>query len=455
MSLKRFHYCFAAVLSIAIAPVEGTCIDLFGPPKLKKPTHTNIKFWDFTQERERGIHALFYTVLNDRSNLAVDTRLYRAMTQLLEQMCEKVVTIHTFTDPQEQRMVEQAVAQLVDEWHLQSRITPESFFRQIPFLPVDIVVFMERTQYEQVWIKKTKQLAIGLKLAVFEMDTGEPLYNRQHIEQRPWFGEDASFAKVEYEVLLDIANEIGAELRQTADAINQVRRRQLEEAARLEALEHDKEIAAIRDENLKIMEWLKPIESVVQRKEPVELIGPLADDVARLKQLIKKSPDSFSPDDIAERQRLVGSIERRMDEYNQWDAIREEQRIAGEEARKPVLNPNAASELPVSTPVSAPEHIEPPTGGASDSAAPSPEAPLPRIRANLENPFNRNWLLPRNRDVSPGPATGAVSTPASKPFQWWPSYDTGLRGAPPLRPLPRSPLYIPPHSGVIRSGTLP
>jgi len=292
-------------------------------PKVSK--NNPIRFWDHYQQNYRGFRVLYYTVPLERVNRDLDRRLHNKMVQQLSSMCQEVLTLDSFDNPTQKVLVENTLIDMVDQWKLRGTIDPASLFQRLPFIDVDLLILMERTRYEQFWDKDAKALLIGVNLAAFELDFGQPLYLDRVLTEIPWTGESASYEKAEVTALQKVAALLGERLNKAATIINTNHENDLlaaqmaEEQALKEANEQEKE------EYKNNRDFIKHIEQFLKtNKEPAEFIALLKSDLDDFKQYVPTQYKKLTPDEIAQREALRDIITNRLQQYQLWleDKIR-------------------------------------------------------------------------------------------------------------------------------------
>ncbi len=367
--------------------------------KRTKPKVENVTFWDFEQGQFRGVRAFLYTLPKERENRALDYRLHQKMVQFLSAMCQEVITLESIEDPARRRMVETALVPLVEQWKLNGKIDPAAFFSAVPFLDGDVLMFMERVQYDQVFDQERKRLAIGLDAAVFEMDFGEALYLDRMTAEVPWQGEDTSYAKAEHAALLKLADAVGESLQQAAELINKAHEQDVKQTQAAQRQQEREQKAQVQEENQRLSALIKQAEAVVKaNREPKPLLNTLARDAAALKPLIKRSPPDLTPEIANQRQELANAIQTRLQEFETWKTGRIEDPAASLASPRPLIEtPPAALRLGDSDPI--------PAGPAAN--------PIPRAGQASVDPRDRNWLLPDAKtQAETGPIQSAASVPA-------------------------------------------
>ncbi len=382
------------------------------------PKYGPITFWDPEQQQQRGIRALFYLPPQERENRSVDARLHDQMSAYLGYFCEHVFTLNSFNDPTRRQVVENILAQLMDEWEQQGTINPQTLFDGVPFLNVDVVILMERTHYNQVWKGDEKRLLIGMKVGAFELDFGRPLYNNRYLEDVPWFGERAVYLKAEKDALVDIADNIGAAFQQAANSINQAREAELASRLEEEMRRQDSLKERIEQERELYQQIVDQAEAFLNaHDEPQEIVDPLQEETGELKSmLIGYKPErdykkkerlwqrtndqgEVSPQEEAHMQELAQSIQQRMQNYDTW--VRQQQEKAEEEQAQ---QQTALQEQQQKQPVI----IFTPTPRQTPTPSPTPVL-LPVLEVPGGSLLNRRWLIPT---PTPTPVVSSEDLPA-------------------------------------------
>jgi len=366
--------------------------------KRTQPKVVNVTFWDFEQEKFRGVRAFLYTLPKERENRALDYRLHQKMAQFLSAMCQEVITLESIEDPARRRMAETALVPLTEQWKLNGKIDPAMFFNAVPFLDCDVLMFMERVQYDQVFDQERKRLAIGLDAAVFEMDFGEALYLDRMTAEVPWQGEDTSYVKAEHAALLKLADAVGATLQQAAELINKAHDADVKQTLAAQRQQEREQKARLQEENQRLAALVKQAEAVVKaNREPKPLLNALARDAAALKPLSKLSPPDLTPEIADQRQELAKAIQNQLQEFEKWKTGRIE------ESPSSLTPPQSLRESPPA---------------ALRSADPSPipsgpiANPIPRAGMATVDPRDRGWLLPETKT---NPGSEALPSAATVP----------------------------------------
>lgn len=369
---------------------------LLGGDRLE-PKYKDIQFWDFDAEQMRGIRAFFYTLPQERENRLIDQRLHTFMTQYLSTICDDVITLDSFDDINDRKQtkrkdVELAVVDLINQWKLKNEILPDVFFTKLMqkgvALNVDVVIFLERTAYEQTWKKDKKLLLIGFNLVAFEMDLGQPVYSNRFYSELPWFGDKSSHVKAEQKALLDAADDLGKAFDEVATGINLLRAKEVAEAdAKQRAQEREAKEQQI--EEFRRMRRLvdQASEVVESRKKPAGRIEELINHLNEIRPLMASR--AIPPDQAQERRRHAFALQDGLQAIAAWDATMKASPIPAP------ATPAAATSVQSVTgffPLGGLESVGWQTG-ALDSAKP---------RANREllspypigNPFDRKWLIP-------------------------------------------------------------
>jgi hypothetical protein len=369
-------------------------------PKVSK--NNPIRFWDHYQQNYRGFRVLYYTVPLERVNRDLDRRLHNKMVQQLSSMCQEVLTLDSFDNPTQKVLVENTLIDMVDQWKLRGTIDPASLFQRLPFIDVDLLILMERTRYEQFWDKDAKALLIGVNLAAFELDFGQPLYLDRVLTEIPWTGESASYEKAEVTALQKVAALLGERLNKAATIINTNHENDLlaaqmaEEQASKEANEQEKE------EYKNNRDFIKHIEQFLKtNKEPAEFIALLKSDLDDFKQYVPTQYKKLTPDEIAQREALRDIITNRLQQYQLWleDKIRRQ--------NDQIVTPAqpAQTERTFAPPVDQPIIQQPSPANTQSQATADPlpasdQVPLPTTVLS-GNIFDRRWIVPEGWSPSP------------------------------------------------------
>jgi hypothetical protein len=385
------------------APAQNWFQKLLKPDGQAAPKYKQIQFWDEPRQTDRGFRALFHTLPLEKQNQRVDERLHAKMALFLSSMCQEVVTLESFENPTQKMLAEAVLTDLAEEWKLKGSISPASLFAKLPFLNVDLLILMERTKYEQFWNKDKKYLMIGLNAGVFELDFGQALYNDRILTQVPWFGEQTSYAKAEQTALLKVADAMGERMDKAARIINSAREAELLAAQTAQKQEQKQ---AVQDRKLADQEFRAFIAQVEQflktYDEPEEFIALVQGDLSDMKQLLKKSNEKITAEDIAAREQLKAVVNDRLAQYQKWldDQLRRQQ--------DPIIIPRMETESDTPAALIPPFVPEGPLP-IQEEVAPVTSAPAAQIPAGLSqgNPWDRRWLLPENWKPTPTPAPGS------------------------------------------------
>lgn len=430
LSIPRFLLLLAAGLILSgfdLSP-ETWVRDIANLWKRDAPSVQNITFWDFKLNASRGIRALLYTVPKERENRMVDLRLYQKMAHFLAYMCQEVITLDAFEEPNQKRLIEQALVQLVDQWKVKGEIDPSSLFQMFPSLHIDILVLMERTYYDQIWKGDEKRLAIGVNAAAFEMDFGKSVYQDRVIVEAPWTGESISYVKAEHAALLKVADAMGEKIQNLADNINRAHEKLEQQKLEEQKKQEIARIAQLDQETENFAQLINQAQEIINSKNgPQDLLGSMQKDMDELKPLLVTSSgksslrDKFrspyfkpetktisaSPEEeLTRRRTLADSLRSQLESWQDWKKQQEEKQKQEAVANQPSLK-QAGVNLPGSS--SAGRQSGVPTN------APAAEnwVGLPSINYPQGQLFDRRWLLPSNRAVQTGPvpilsATGSL-----------------------------------------------
>lgn len=394
------------------------------------PRYTNIQFWDPSRQEERALRVFFYSTLPDRQNRILDMRLHEQMTHYLSLICGEVITLNAFNEPTQMRIVENTMLSLLDEWRIDRRISPASLFDPLPFLDVDMVIFMERTAYEQIWKKYDKMLVIGLNVVALELDLGEPIFAERFLLEIPWTGESTSYMQAEKQALLHAADALSRQFAHVANMINQIRLRELQaEYMRIREEEREAEERA-RMEQRRAGELLRNAERVLRQEQaPPDVLNGLRAKVEAIAPLTGRR--DLTPEQSQLRRQLSAEIEQMLERIETAPVTRIDRPDApsalfervppherepippslfGEMTREapPVdIAPSPIDSVsPVESPIpsvdwlrDAPAGVDLPDEGASFAPAPSVTGErtqtMPSLNPSLDDPFNRSWLMPR------------------------------------------------------------
>lgn len=402
------HFVFITLLTAFALPALALSPDawlksLLGGDRIE-PKYKDIQFWDFDAERMRGIRAFFYTLPQERENRLIDQRLHTFMTQNLSTICDGVVTLESFDEINDRKQtkrkdVELAVVEIINQWKLKNEIMPDVFFEKLMqkgvALDVDVIVFLERTVYEQTWKKDKKLLLIGFDLVAFEMDLGQPVYSNRFYSELPWFGDKLSHVKAEQKALLDAADDLGKAFDEIATGINLLHAKEVAEAdAKQRAQQRETQEQEI--EEFRLMKRLvdQASQVVESRKEPAGRIEEMINHLNEIRPLMASR--LVAPDQAQVRRNHAFALQEGLKAIAAWDATMNASPITAP------VEPTAATAVQSSTgffPLGGLESVDWQTG-AFDSTKP---------RANREllspypigNPFDRKWLIPaRSKEAS-------------------------------------------------------
>ena len=401
------RWALAAVLLLAmgnVAPGQESWIkDFTRLWERTQPKYGKITFWDPARNETRGVRALLYMVPQDFANRQVDKRLHDRLVDFMNFMCQDIISLESFSDPVQKRMVENVLVQLSNEWKNHGRVNPETLSASLPFLQVDMLVLLERTHYDQAWKGDEKRLLIGIHVGAFELDYGDPLYLDRVMLDVPWFGERASYTKAEHAAMLQVADSIGEGMARAADAINRGHEAEVR-AAQVEQKQQAKESVRMeRQERKMVSDLVKQAGSSLRDATgPAAVIDPIQSDVKRLRDLLAKKPETLTPQDQAAMQYLAESIQNRMREYEEWKEEQlDAQRAAAASSAQEVKNAKGPLLLP------SPMNRDMLTGAFPANSAPaSTTVTLPILQLPYNDLLNRSWLL-----VPRASATPAVSSP--------------------------------------------
>lgn len=373
--------------------------ELLNPDALAAPKYQHIQFWDAYQKNNRGFRALFYTVPLDRKNRLVDQRLNNKMVQFLSSMCQDVVTLDSIDNPTQKAITETVLSEIAEQWKVNASVDPKQLFQKLPFLDVDLLIFMERTKYEQFWNKDKKYLLIGINAAVFELDFGQPLYNDQLLMQVPWFGEKTSYDKAEHTALLKVADAMGERMNKAAQIINNAHAQELQAAEAAQQEQQNQEILSRKQADQEYRAFIDQVEKFLKAyKEPKEFIALVQGDLKDLKKLLKKPTEKITPEDITARNKLKAKVANRLDQYQKWLADQQHRR------QNPVIIPKQETRTENPAAPSAPPAQ---TGGSQpNQTIQSVSQPQPyRLPTDIPtgNLFDRRWLIPDNWKPAPTP----------------------------------------------------
>lgn len=409
--------------------------------KRSAPCVESITFWDDELGAYRSMRAFLYTIPQERENRPVDRRLHNKMTQFLSTMFDDVASLDDYGDSAAKLIFEKRLARMAREWKLTGRVNPQTFFEatevqdiSAPAAQFDMLVFLERTRYEQAWKKEKKILALGVNAAVFEMEKGEAVYHDRILMESPWFGDTGTYEKAEHAVLLKTADAMGLSLQKRADEINRrhllMKKQQLvsqikEETARIEQIQTDA---------IELRKWVMQIEKRMEAEPaPAEIIDSLQYYIDSIKPLLDKKPPKITakkerqgkpaknvltPEDLEYRGQLVQSIQEALQAWNEWFGKQEEMRKKEAFESMPALR-EKPGEIPVPK-----EPLQPIIEETSAAIPEAGQADLPKIDSPPQNLFDRRWLLPsggsiRSSTVSIMPVTGTIRPPVVEinPFE--------------------------------------
>ncbi|MDP8243870.1 MAG: hypothetical protein P9L94_07300 [Candidatus Hinthialibacter antarcticus] len=385
---------------------------LLGGDRLE-PKYNDIEFWDFDDERMRGIRAFFYTLPQERENRLIDQRLHTFMTQYLSSLCSDVITLESFDDVNDRKQtkrkdVELAVVDLINQWKLQNKIQPDAFFDALlkrgVALDVDTIIFLERTAYEQTWRKDKKMLLIGFDLVAFDMDLGQPIYSNRFYSELPWFGDKSSYVKAEQKALLDAADALGKAFQEIAAGINLLHAKEVSEA---EAQQR----AMMREEKEQEIEEFRLMKNLVEqslgvvetRQEPAGRIYELVTNLNEIRPLMVSR--ALPTDQAQARRQYAFALQEGLQAIAAWDAAKKAPLMVNP------ATPAAASNVQSSSgffPLGGLEAVDWQSttldGGQQTPAKRELLSPYP-----IGNPFDRKWLIPArsNEAGSIGDATSA------------------------------------------------
>ncbi|RJP26232.1 MAG: hypothetical protein C4527_15675 [Candidatus Omnitrophota bacterium] len=377
-----------------------------------QPKYTNIKFWDMELDDYRGLRTFCYTTLPDIKNKPVDQRLHYQLVQLMSSMCSEVITLDYFKD-NTKLVAENILLEMVDLWKQQGKVEPKKLFTVLPSFHCDILVLMERTHYDQTWKGDEKRLLIGINIAAFEMDFGEPIYMNHVLAEAPWFGMSASYAKAEHSALLQIVDEMGRHLKKAADFINVTQAetvRQAEKDQRMREREESKQLKAVERN---FIEEVRQLERFVkENKEPSDLMTKLSDHLNAMKESLKKKTEEVTPDDWNQRNQQLAAVQYLYQQHQQWLAEQEILKKQQEVSEPPKEN-LPSMENPFG-PVQVPEISLPaPVQQQSPPAMPGAMVPLPSVPIEQGGLTGRKWLIPANPSESFSASQDRATTPST------------------------------------------
>ncbi|MGC9327964.1 MAG: hypothetical protein ACP5I1_10050 [Candidatus Hinthialibacter sp.] len=447
---------FGRVFVLVIAGVCLCSFDFFPEPwemearrlwKRSDPCVDLITFWDEEKESYRSLRAFLYTVPLERENKLVDRRLHTKMAQFLSVMFDDVASLDDYGDSTTKLLFEKRLDRMARQWKLTGRINPQILFEaaevqdiSMPAAQFDMLIFLERTRYEQAWNMEKKVLALGVNAAVFEMEKGEAVYHDRVLIESPWFGDKGTCENAEHAVLLKTADAMGLSLQKRADQINQ--RHVLAEKQQLIAqMEKERaKLKQIQSDTKELRDWVKQIEQRLEAEPaPPEIIDSLQYDLDSIKPLLnKKIPqikisqkgqqkpgkNELTPEDLEYRWRLVQSMQEALQAWDEWTQKQEEMRQQEAFDSLPSLREKPA-EFPV--PKEPSTSVEAPPSMIEETSAAIPEAgrvELPKLDASPRHLLDRRWLLPsggtiRSSTVPIMPVTGVIRPPKEEvnPFE--------------------------------------
>ncbi len=357
------------------------------------PKYTSITFWDEEIGEQRGIRSFLYTVLLDPKNKRVDARLHNKMSQLLAYMCSKVITLDSFEDKTQKLAIENVLLEMVHSWQQSGRIDPEQLFTSLPFLDFDILVLMERTHYDQIWKGDEKKLLIGINIAAFEMDFGEPLYMDQVLAEVPWFGMGASYEKAEHAALLKVADAMGKQFQKAADLINAIHKEKTREAEIEKRAQERERARKLKAEEREFVEQTKKLERFLRdHKQPPDIISELTVNLDAMEKSLEKRGDEVTLEELQNRRQLLASMGELLEQHHTW--VEEQQELEKLKEIAPPPKENLPSLENPSKPIELPQA---PSKTLPQKVVPSKQkglVPLPSFSGNAGNYFNRQWLVP-------------------------------------------------------------
>jgi len=405
-------------------------------PKLwqrDEPCVKDVQFWDFEREEFRGVRAFFYTLPLERENRLIDARLNEKMFHFLSLICNEVITIDAFENSLDKLLFEKRLDQLATDWKLRGKINPAILSEPIITtsnasfsLDFDILVFIERTHYDQSWKDNKKSLVVGISAAAFEMDYGSPVYQDRVLAEFPWTGVDDTCAKVEHATLLRVADDMGIAIQKKAGYINQEHQR-LENEKLLASIEQQTEQSnAIKNETRE----LRSLYDIAQKRikaEPIpaDLIPSLTETLDTLKPLLQKRPpkiitankpidpnqkppkDQLTANDMEMRRQLAQAIR---DDLKTWDELKQQDELKKQAVPPPSLRQESANSAPL------PGETMKKTEKAPKKLPTENMVGVPQVNTQKQNLFNRDWLRPSNASIKPGtvpivPTNGTIIRP--------------------------------------------
>ncbi len=403
-----FHRIFCLLFMAALLPLHfAGAVDLPFVGERTEPKYKDITFWDAYKQEQRGIRALLYTVLTDQKNRMVDQRLHKQFVNFLGYMCQEVITLESIEEPTRKRMVENVLVGLVDQWKLNGRIDPNALFQPLPFLDVDVLVLMERTVYDQLWRENDKKLIIGLNVAAFELDLGEPLYTNRFVTEVPWTGEDTSYVKAERRALLKVTDAIGETFQQAAYIINEAHRREASAREKAQSIAEQERKRVLLQEREELKKIVREAKSVLDKApSDTAVVTQLQQEVGQLEPLIKLPVKDLTDEQIKKRRELAYNVQVHTNQLREnHSAIEdpsEENQQAAESVQKPA--PEVQPEFPTGFQPFEKSELK---SGVSQNLNPVPSPS--NISGNI---FDRSWLLPNNRQENSSSQTGQKQTNA-------------------------------------------
>ncbi len=385
----------------------------FKKPEEATPEYQQIQFWDFEEEEYRGIRAIFYALMSDVQNRRVDQRLHSKMLQFLSYMCQDVITAQAIDTQYQKQLNELSVYEkpanpldidnvfqnLVDEWKLSNSISPDELFTSLsypneePLVVADVVVLMERTHYDHLWKDDKKYLVIGINIAAFELDFGQPLFADRMMLEVPWFGESTSYSKAEHTALLEVANAVGEAFKKAADMINQIHEDEVEAAKRRELELQQETLQRLKDETDQFKQLVQVADSVLETySEPNELKMAISDDLESLREMLKISPTKLTPEEAEVRKTLAANIHDHLQQLQEW-LVEQERKKKEQELSQPPAN---APEPVISNRPTSTQQLNIPSNQKRRDWSIIPNVDVPTT-----NIFDRRWLIPDDDDTEP------------------------------------------------------
>lgn len=365
--------------------------NLFGGDRDRlAPKYQDLEFWDFDEQRMRGIRAFFYTLPQERENRLIDMRLHTFMTQFLSQICSEVITLESFENDETKLQVENTVVELVDQWKLRNQIDSAAFFNAIPMIDVDLVIFLERTAYEQTWRREDKLLLIGFNLAAFEMDLGRPVYSERHYQELPWFSDTSSHQKAEQNALLKAADELGLRLRQVTSTINELHEEEVRQAEIQAKLDERARVEEQRDEYRQLQRLVELARQAIDgRERSDQAIGEIEATLSQLEPLMRSA--QLPPEEADRRRELAFGLQSLLSGLME----RERAQAAAAQAAMQSATPEQA-QVESATPVFPVDGLEAVDwrSGPGSSPAQMQRPAAPRSPYSIDDPFDRRWLVP-------------------------------------------------------------